>query len=121
MATAKRLASLDLREAQATNAEDQRTIRELVEQMPGGFDAVNAFVRGSIRQALMAVNQSFDHEFRQLVTLLSTSQGSQDEAPGLEVAEALPRLLTGSPNMPIVQKTIQPDNTTPKNYGSSSS
>ena len=51
MATAKRLASLDLREAQATNAEDQRTIRELVEQMPGGFDAVNAFVRGSIRQA----------------------------------------------------------------------
>lgn len=44
------LASLDLKDAKASDAKDEAMIRSLVEHMPGGFHATNSFVRRSIRE-----------------------------------------------------------------------
>lgn len=53
------LASLDLRDATATDPKDQAMIQSLVEQMPGGFHATNGFVRKSIRVSCRDVVRSF--------------------------------------------------------------
>ena len=75
MATAKRLANLDMRSADASNPDDLRMIRDLVERMPGGFDSMNSFVRSSMRTALMAVNSQFVKEFQDLRTFSLKTQG----------------------------------------------
>ncbi|CAE7565327.1 FRAS1 [Symbiodinium sp. CCMP2592] len=59
MAVAKRLAALDLRNAQASDEGDRLMIHGLIEAMPGGFDAMNQFVRESIRNALVTMHQQF--------------------------------------------------------------
>eukprot|EP00438_Fugacium_kawagutii_P022492 Skav229699 [mRNA] locus=scaffold3722:269180:269458:- [translate_table: standard] len=53
---------------------------ELIEQMPGGFDAMNDFVRETICRALEASNQHYEQTFKGLeyqaaVTLWSTTSG----------------------------------------------
>lgn len=53
------LASLDLRDATATDPKDQAMIQSLVEQMPGGFHATNGFVRKSIRVSCRDVVRCF--------------------------------------------------------------
>ena len=40
---AEKLATLDLRNAQASNPQDLHMIQTLVQAMPGGFDAMNSF------------------------------------------------------------------------------
>ena len=46
-----RIAHLDTRVAEATNEADRMMIHALIEQMPGGFDAMNSFVRETISDA----------------------------------------------------------------------
>lgn len=47
---------------------------ELIEQMPGGFDAMNDFVRETICRALEASNQHYEQTFRGL-DLIGTALG----------------------------------------------
>ncbi|CAE7801440.1 unnamed protein product [Symbiodinium sp. CCMP2456] len=60
---AEQLASLDLRNAEASIPDDLHMIKCLVNAMPGGFDAMNSFVRTSIEEALLSVKTRFDQEF----------------------------------------------------------
>ena len=46
-----RIAHLDTRGAEASNEADRMMIHALIEQMPGGFDAMNSFVRETISDA----------------------------------------------------------------------
>ena len=46
-----RIAHLDTRVAEATNEADRMMIHALIEQMPGGFDAMNSFVGETISDA----------------------------------------------------------------------
>lgn len=71
MAVANCLAELDLRNAEATDKDDEVMIRSLVEQMPGGFDAVNAFMRTSIRDSLLTAHANFETDFGQLLRILA--------------------------------------------------
>lgn len=71
MAVANCLAELDLRNAEATDKDDEVMIRSLVEQMPGGFDAVNAFMRTSIRDSLLTAHANFETDFGQLLRIVA--------------------------------------------------
>ena len=71
MAVANCLATLDLRDAQATDKDDEVMIRSLVEQMPGGFRAMNAFMRTSIRDSLLSAHANFETDFGQLLRILA--------------------------------------------------
>eukprot|EP00434_Breviolum_minutum_P004676 symbB.v1.2.004123.t1/scaffold205.1/size269685/12 len=74
MAVAERLAVLDLRRAEATNDKDLEMIHDLVENAPGGFDAINALVRVSIRDALLTVYRRFQGDFQRLIETLNARQ-----------------------------------------------
>jgi len=71
MAVANCLAELDLRDAEATDKDDEVMIRSLVEQMPGGFRAMNAFMRTSIRDSLLTAHANFETDFEQLLRILA--------------------------------------------------
>ncbi|CAE7843298.1 FRAS1 [Symbiodinium necroappetens] len=111
MATAKRLANLDMCRADASNPDDLRMIRDLVEQMPGGFDSMNSFVRSSMRTALMAVNSQFVREFQELTDILA--QNSREESDdtdlpctaAVEPAAAMPTLLQRGASGATTKKT----------------
>ena len=45
LSIAQRVATLDVRDAKASDARDQEMIQQLVQAMPGGFDEVNGFMR----------------------------------------------------------------------------
>ncbi|CAE7759812.1 FRAS1, partial [Symbiodinium pilosum] len=93
MAVAKRLAALDLRNAQASDEGDRLMIHGLIEAMPGGFDTMNKFVRESIRNALVTMHRQFEHDFSSLVQELTASHsGSASASVSVEVT-ALPTLL----------------------------
>ncbi|CAE7880526.1 unnamed protein product, partial [Symbiodinium sp. KB8] len=62
---ANKLATLDLRDAEASNRDDEIMIRRLVEAMPGGFDAMNDFIRASIHSALLSMRSRFEENFEQ--------------------------------------------------------
>mmetsp|Transcript_52884 Transcript_52884/g.99086 ORF Transcript_52884/g.99086 Transcript_52884/m.99086 type:complete len:218 (+) Transcript_52884:799-1452(+) len=73
MSLALKLATLDLRSASATDERDLRMIHALVAATHGGFDSINAFVRVSIRDALLIyliVYQRYQQDFGQLVETL---------------------------------------------------
>jgi len=70
MGVAERIAALDLADAGATCKRDQDMILELVQAQPGGFPAVNGFVRKHVREVLLLakerVNRNFDRIFDSL-------------------------------------------------------
>ncbi|CAK8995219.1 unnamed protein product [Durusdinium trenchii] len=70
MKVANCLASLDLKDAKASDAKDEAMIRSLVEHMPGGFHATNSFVRRSIRDCLLVTHKNFEVDFGRLLTIL---------------------------------------------------
>ncbi|CAE7034725.1 Fras1 [Symbiodinium sp. CCMP2592] len=70
MTIAGKLAALDLRNAQASNPHDLQMIQSLVYAMPGGYDAMNAFVRASIREALLSVKTRFEEDFKKMLDRL---------------------------------------------------
>ena len=55
VAVAKTMAELDTQKAEATVESDRLMIHQLIAAMPGGFDAVNTFVRETICKALEAL------------------------------------------------------------------
>ena len=59
--TNPRIANLDTRAAEATNEADRMMIHALIEQMPGGFDAMNTFVRETISDAGSGRKRHFSH------------------------------------------------------------
>ena len=88
VAVAKTVAELDTRGARATSEEDRLMIHSLIEQMPGGFDAMNTFVCNTICAALEASHLQYEDAFKTLVRDL-TSRVSTVPAP-----PTLPTLLT---------------------------
>jgi len=86
MKVATCLATLDLRDAKATDERDLVMIQSLVEKMPGGFHATNAFVRKSIRDCLILAHQNFEVDFGKLLEILNESLP----------ADALPTLLSSA-------------------------
>ena len=55
VAVAKTMAELDTQKAEATVESDRLMIHKLIAAMPGGFDAMNTFVRETICKALEAL------------------------------------------------------------------
>eukprot|EP00435_Cladocopium_sp_Y103_P063625 s183_g25.t1 len=87
---AERAANLDTRSAGATAEEDRKMIHDLIEKMPGGFDAMNNFVREKICEALEASHRQHETTFRSLIReLTSKVAAAKLQAP-------LPTLLTGA-------------------------
>jgi len=72
LALAKRLTTLRLQDAKASNPEDERMIRCLVEE-EGGMDAMNEFVRGNMSKVLNGVQHSFSNQLMELQTCLTPS------------------------------------------------
>lgn len=82
MAIASQLSKLDLENAEATESTDKQMIIGLVKSMPGGFEAVNLFVRTVFRQALHKMKHRFDDDFKQVDDVLkkcNTLQCADDE------------------------------------------
>ena len=52
MRIAERLAKLRLEDATASVQKDKEMISKLVSEMPGGFEAMNAYLRTNIAEAL---------------------------------------------------------------------
>lgn len=89
IAVAQTVATIDTRSAQASSEQDRKMIHELIEQMPGGFDTMNAFVRETIHKALEASRENFEATFHILVQSLTTSWEP--------ASRVLPTLLTSVP------------------------
>jgi len=94
MRIAERLSTLRLENATASVQEDKDMIDELVAGMPGGFPAMNQFVRHKIYNALLAMRSSFSADFNTLLeslhgreshTLLQSLHGSESSNRPCEV------------------------------------
>ncbi|CAE7222804.1 Megf9, partial [Symbiodinium microadriaticum] len=59
MRIAERLSTLKLEDATASVQKDKDMIDDLVSQMPGGFNAMNAFVKQNIAEALLRMQEAF--------------------------------------------------------------
>jgi hypothetical protein len=84
MALATRLTDLRLEDATASCQKDKELIENLVSSMPGGFEAVNVFVRTVFREALFVMKGRFEADFSQLTQILEHSA----EQVGKEVQSA---------------------------------
>lgn len=91
VAVAKTAAELDTQNAKATSEDDKLMIHQLIQQMPGGFEAMNIFVRDTICNALQASHQHYERTFAGLVSELTSrvSDPSRSSMP-------LPTLLTAN-------------------------
>lgn len=90
VAVAERAKDLDTRSAKATSEEDRQMIHRLIEQMPGGFKAMNSFVRETIYHALAASHQHYETAFKKLVTEFAATRSAL-----VTSTLPLPTLLTG--------------------------
>lgn len=98
VAVAETVAELDIRSAEATAEEDRLMIHSLIEQMPGGFDTMNIFVRDTICSALEASHLHYESTFKTLVQkMTSTSSSQSTQSPS---SAALPTLLTSAVRQP---------------------
>ncbi len=88
VAVAKRVKDLDTRSAEATSEDDRVMIHSLIEQMPGGFDRMNTFIRETIRLALENSHEHYEDAFRHLMHELSSIPTGSTCSP------RLPTLLT---------------------------
>ncbi|CAE7698595.1 unnamed protein product, partial [Symbiodinium sp. KB8] len=68
MRIAERLSTLKLEDATASVQKDKdMKIDDLVSQMPGGFNAMNAFVKQNIAEALLRMQEAFSSDFQKLM------------------------------------------------------
>merc|ERR1712224_108272 len=74
LSLAHRLVDLRLEEASASDPRDKEMIDQRVQRMPGGFGAVNAFMRSKIRQALLASKTSFEDDIAKVLDALGTEE-----------------------------------------------
>eukprot|EP00440_Ansanella_granifera_P025108 gb/GFBE01027277.1/.p1 GENE.gb/GFBE01027277.1/~~gb/GFBE01027277.1/.p1 ORF type:complete len:584 (+),score=90.46 gb/GFBE01027277.1/:1-1752(+) len=70
MRIAERLSCLKLEDATASVQKDKDMIDDLVSNMPGGFPAMNSFVRNNIAEALIAMQEAFTNDFDNLLDTL---------------------------------------------------
>lgn len=94
VAVAKTAVELDTRSAQATAEEDRLMIHSLIEQMPGGLDAMNTFVRNTIRKALEVSHLHYENTLQTLMRNLSSQDFSAQTDP-------LPTILTSAACQPV--------------------
>lgn len=73
---AQRARDLDTRSAGASNEADLQMIHALIKEMPGGFDAMNDFVRETICRALEASHDHYEQTFRGLIGELTSRVAS---------------------------------------------
>ncbi|CAJ1410354.1 unnamed protein product [Effrenium voratum] len=74
MRIAERLASLRLENATASVQKDKEMIGELVSKMPGGFQAMNHFLRRNISEALRTMQAVFTSELETLLHKLDNAE-----------------------------------------------
>eukprot|EP00438_Fugacium_kawagutii_P017000 Skav232630 [mRNA] locus=scaffold12:172875:181436:+ [translate_table: standard] len=99
VAVAETVAELDTRSAEATAEEDRQMIHSLIEQMPGGFDTMNTFVRDTICSALEASHLHYESTFKTLKQKM-TSTASSSQSTQSPSSAALPTLLTSVAQQP---------------------
>eukprot|EP00435_Cladocopium_sp_Y103_P060877 s75_g22.t1 len=87
---AERLRTLQLQDAQASNAEDKAMIDGLVQQMPGGFDEMNSFVKQNISEAIFCLAQIFTEEVTRLLDDLRSTASTSLGTPAAPVVDPLP-------------------------------
>eukprot|EP00435_Cladocopium_sp_Y103_P075865 s59_g67.t1 len=95
VAVARTAKEIDTRSAKATSEKDEKMINSYIENMPGGFDAMNRFVQETIGSALEASHLHFEKTYKDLM---------RDLAKGISVgpsssSSANPTLLTSKPQM----------------------
>eukprot|EP00931_Biecheleriopsis_adriatica_P049641 TRINITY_DN28717_c0_g2_i1.p1 TRINITY_DN28717_c0_g2~~TRINITY_DN28717_c0_g2_i1.p1 ORF type:complete len:1287 (+),score=208.52 TRINITY_DN28717_c0_g2_i1:42-3902(+) len=73
MCIGRRLSTLRLEDASASNQEDKNRIDERVRTMDGGFPAVNNFVRSRIQEAILATKHVVEDDFSGLLTQFSSA------------------------------------------------
>eukprot|EP00435_Cladocopium_sp_Y103_P048474 s470_g14.t1 len=66
VAVARTAKEIDTRKAEATSEKDEKMIHSLIENMPGGFDAMNRFVQKTIGSALEASHLHFEKTYEDL-------------------------------------------------------
>ncbi|CAE7406227.1 unnamed protein product [Symbiodinium sp. CCMP2592] len=107
MRIAERLATLRLEDATASVKKDKDMIDELVAQMPGGFPAMNRFVRQKIYDALLAMRSSFSADFN---TLLQSLHGETNTLlQSLHTQGALPAALPPPASEAQAHETDDPE------------
>jgi NADH-quinone oxidoreductase subunit G len=80
MALANRLSDLSLETAESTSAADRDMIFSLIQSQPGGFGAMDGFVRRGIRSALILTKSHFESEFELLDEKLRAAASSAEAA-----------------------------------------
>jgi len=97
MVISKKLADLNLRDAQASCLEDKHMIDRLVAERPGGFEQMNAYLTQAVNAALQATALRFQEDLHQLhERLASRSEGFHPEEPAGHAAfELRARTWTG--------------------------
>jgi len=74
MRIAERLAKLRLEDATASVQKDKEMISKLVAEMPGGFEAMNGYLRRNIAEALRTMQGVFTSELERLLTMLEIAE-----------------------------------------------
>ncbi|CAE7656380.1 unnamed protein product [Symbiodinium pilosum] len=74
MRIAERLSTLRLEDATASVQKDKDMIDNLVSQMPGGFNAMNGFVKRNIAEALLRMQEAFSNDFSKLMDSLGQTK-----------------------------------------------
>merc|ERR1712032_1397885 len=69
-----KIATLSLQDATASNKDDERMIRQLVDEQEGGMHAMNEFVRLNMRRTLLKVENLISIEVRQLTSQLTQAR-----------------------------------------------
>lgn len=79
MRIAERLAKLRLEDATASVQKDKEMILKLVSEMPGGFEAMNGYLRRNIAEALRTMQEIFTSKLENLLKMLDIAELEQHE------------------------------------------
>mmetsp|Transcript_21678 Transcript_21678/g.42332 ORF Transcript_21678/g.42332 Transcript_21678/m.42332 type:complete len:118 (-) Transcript_21678:180-533(-) len=105
MALAEHLSTVRLEEAHASEQSDKDMIFKLVDSMPGGFDAINQFVRHIISSALRVMKGKFDNDFQVVLNKIEPEDKSGTSLPKLADAR-LTSKDKGGTTMPKVANAV---------------
>ncbi|CAE7658377.1 unnamed protein product [Symbiodinium pilosum] len=87
----KKLADLNLRDAQASCLEDKHMIDRLVAAQPGGFEQVNTYLTQAVNAALQATALRFQEDLQHLHHRLASRSGAFHTGAPAEGREAFER------------------------------
>lgn len=112
MRIAQRLSSLKLEDALASVQKDKDMIDDLVSKMPGGFPAMNKFVRSNIAEALTSMQEAFSSEFKDLLQTLGELDDC-DVVPGENEPTIALERIPRSTSLQSVSSTVLPGHLAP--------